>query len=100
MGQTYLFSKETRDTAYEEETSYCFKLRTGRGWLHLNRKATKLIEHDDYYEVVLADWYINVGEKFIAETLTRQESCKRLKEHYYFLKKIKDDKERENRQDS
>ena len=56
MATTYLFSKKSRDEAYEHDTSYCFKLRRGKGWLHLNRKATELIEHDDHFEVSLADW--------------------------------------------
>jgi hypothetical protein len=97
MGQTYLFSKKTRDKAYEEDTSYCFRLRTGNGWLHLNRKATKLIEHEDHYEVILADWYINIGDKFISQTLKRQNDCKDLQDYYYFLKNIENDKGRENK---
>ena len=69
MPQTYLFSKQSRDQVYEQETSYCFKLRRGKGWLHLNRKATELIEHDDHFEVRLADWYINIGDKFISQDI-------------------------------
>ena len=83
MAQTYLFSKQSRDEAYEHETSYCFKLRMGKGWMHLNRKATELIEHDDHYEVRLADWYINVGDKFISQTIIRQEQCQELQEWYF-----------------
>jgi len=91
MGQTYLFSKETRDEHFDTDTSYAFRLRVGRGWLQLNKKATKLVEHDDQLEVKLADWYIKVGDKFIAETVIRQERCNDLQEYYYFLKNIKDD---------
>ena len=82
MAQTYLFSKQSRDQVYEQETSYCFKLRRGKGWLHLNRKATELIEQDDHYEVRLADWYINIGDKFISQTIIRQEQCQELQEWY------------------
>ena len=82
MAMTYLFSKQSRDEAYEHDTSYCFKLRRGKGWLHLNRKATKLIEHDDHFEVKLADWYINIGDKFISQTIIRQEQCQELQEWY------------------
>ena len=91
MAQTYLFSKTTRDEAFDTDTSYAFRLRVGRGWLHLNKKATELIEHDDHFELILADWYINVGEKFIADTVIRQERCNDLQEYYHFLKNIKDD---------
>ena len=83
MAQIYLFSKQSRDQVYEQETSYCFKLRRGKGWLHLNRKATELIEHDDHYEVILADWYINIGHKFISQTIIRQEQCQELQEWYF-----------------
>ena len=86
MEQTYLFSKETRDEHFDTDTSYAFRLRIGRGWLHLNKKATKLIEHDDHLEVKLADWYINVGDKFIGETVVRQERCNDLQEEYYELR--------------
>ena len=86
MAQTYLFSKQSRDQVYEQETSYCFKLRRGKGWLHLNRKATELLEHDDHYEVRLADWYINIGDKFISQTIIRQEQCQELQEWYYKTK--------------
>ena len=86
MAQTYLFSKQSRDEAYEHDTSYCFKLRRGKGWMHLNRKATELIEHDAHYEVRLADWYINVGDKFISQTIIRQEQCQELQEWYYKTK--------------
>jgi len=86
MAQTYLFSKQSRDQVYEHETSYCFKLRRGKGWLHLNRKATELIEYDDHYEVRLADWYINIGDKFISQTIIRQEQCQELQEWYYKIK--------------
>ncbi len=90
METTYLFSKESRDEVYDHDTSYCFRLRR-KGWIHLNKKATKLIEHDDHYEVKLADWYINIGDKFITETIARQDKCKDLQDYYYFLKNIKDD---------
>ena len=86
MAQIYLFSKQSRDQVYEQETSYCFKLRRGKGWLHLNRKATELIEHDDHFEVRLADWYINIGDKFISQTIIRQEQCQELQEWYYKIK--------------
>ena len=91
MAKTYLFSKTTRDEHYDTDTSYAFRLRVGRGWLHLNKKATELIEHDDHLEIKLADWYINVGDKFIADTVIRQERCNDLQEFYNFLKNIKDD---------
>jgi len=97
MAQTYLFSKKSREEAYDNDTSYSFKLRRGQGWMQLNKKATTLIEYDDYYEVILADWYINVGDKFIAQSLTRQRYCQELQDYYNLLKKIKDDKERKNR---
>ena len=83
MAQTYLFSKQSRDEVYEQETSYCFKLRRGKGWMHLNKKATQLIEHDDHYKVILADWYINIGDKFISQTIIRQEQCQELQEWYF-----------------
>ena len=82
MATTYRFSKQSRDQVYEHETSYCFKLRRGKGWLHLNRKATELVEQDDHYEVRLADWYINIGDKFISQTIIRQEHCQELQEWY------------------
>ena len=90
MAQTYLFSKESREEIYDYDTAYCFRLRR-KGWIHLNKKATKLIEHDDHFEVKLADWYINIGDKFITETIARQDKCKDLQDYYYFLKNIKDD---------
>ena len=86
MATTYRFSKQSRDQVYEHDTSYCFKLRRGKGWLHLNRKATELIEHDDHFEVRLADWYINIGDKFISQTIIRQEQCQELQEWYYKTK--------------
>ena len=86
MATTYRFSKQSRDQVYEHDTSYCFKLRRGKGWMHLNRKATELIEHDDHFEVRLADWYINIGDKFISQTIIRQEQCQELQEWYYKTK--------------
>jgi hypothetical protein len=68
MAQTYLFSKQSRDQVYEHDTSFCFKLRRGKGWLHLNRKAT------------------NIGDKFISQTIIRQEHCQELQEWYYKTK--------------
>ena len=59
--------------------------------MNLLTGATELIEHDDHLEIKLADWYINVGEKFIADTVIRQEHCNDLQEYYHFLKNIKDD---------
>ena len=89
MEKIYHFSKDSREKVYDQETSYCFKLRRGKGWMHLNKKATKLVEHNDYYEVKLADWYINIGDKFITETIIRQENCQELEDHY---KKMKNEK--------
>jgi hypothetical protein len=82
MAKTYLFSKESREKVYDLETSYCFKLRRNKGWLHLNKKATKLVEKENHYEVTLADWYINIGDKFITQTIIRQENCQELEDHY------------------
>lgn len=82
MEKTYLFSKESREEVYDLETSYCFKLRRNKGWLHLNKKATKLVEKENHYEVTLADWYINIGDKFITQTIIRQENCQELEDHY------------------
>ena len=67
--------------------------------IHHYTKHQDFISIDEYYknkyndilEVKLADWYINVGDKFIAETVIRQERCNDLQEYYYFLKNIKDD---------
>jgi hypothetical protein len=87
MGKTYLFNKDSREEVYDLETSYCFKLRRGKGWMHLNKKATKLVEKENYYEVTLADWYINIGDKFITQTIIRQENCQEL-EDFYFKTKI------------
>jgi hypothetical protein len=82
MGKTYLFSKYSREKVYDQETSYCFKLRYNKGWLHLNKKATKLVEKENHYEVTLADWYINIGDKFITQTIIRQENCQELEDFY------------------
>ena len=82
MGKTYLFNKDSREEVYDLETSYCFKLRRNKGWLHLNKKATKLVEKENHYEVTLADWYINIGDKFITQTIIRQENCQELEDHY------------------
>jgi len=82
MGKTYLFSKYSREEVYDQETSYCFKLRYNKGWLHLNKKATKLVEKENHYEVTLADWYINIGDKFITQTIIRQENCQELEDFY------------------
>ena len=82
MAQSYHLSKQSRDEAFDHESSYCFKLRRGKGWMHLNRKATELIEQDDHYEVRLEDWYINIGDKFISQTIIRQEHCQELQEWY------------------
>ena len=87
MGKTYLFNKDSREEVYDQDTSYCFKLRRGKGWMHLNKKATKLVEKDNHYEVTLADWYINIGDKFITQTIIRQENCQEL-EDYYIKTKI------------
>ena len=87
MGKTYLFSNDSREEVYDQDTSYCFKLRRGKGWMHLNKKATKLVEKDNHYEVTLADWYINIGDKFITQTIIRQENCQEL-EDYYIKTKI------------
>ena len=86
MEKTYLFSKDSREEVYDLDTSYCFKLRRGKGWIHLNKKATKLVEHDDHYEVKLAEWYINIGDKFITQTIIRQEQCQELEDHYIKIK--------------
>ena len=51
MAQTYLFSKQSRDEAYEHDTSYCFKLRRGKGWMHLNRKATLIELNEEYIAI-------------------------------------------------
>ncbi len=45
METTYLFSKESREEIYDYDTAYCFRLRR-KGWIHLNKKATKLIERN------------------------------------------------------
>ena len=97
MAQTYLFSKQSRDEVYDHDTSYCFRLRRGKGWLHLNKKATELIEHDDHFELILADWYININHscKFISQRILRQEQCQELQEWY--LKQKQYEKERANR---
>ena len=97
MAQTYLFSKQSRDEVYDHDTSYCFRLRRGKGWLHLNKKATELIEHDDHFELRLADWYININHsgKFISQRIIRQEQCQELQEWY--LKQKEYEKERANR---
>tara|TARA_R100000773_G_scaffold319_3_gene575 strand:+ start:213 stop:482 length:270 start_codon:yes stop_codon:yes gene_type:complete len=89
MEKTYLFSKDSREEVYDLDTSYCFKLRRGKGWIHLNKKATKLVEHDDHYEVKLAEWYINIGDKFITQTIIRQEQCQELQDHYIKIKNEK-----------
>tara|TARA_R100001510_G_C7633792_1_gene192300 strand:- start:506 stop:775 length:270 start_codon:yes stop_codon:yes gene_type:complete len=89
MEKTYLFSKDSREEVYDLDTSYCFKLRRGKGWIHLNKKATKLVEHDDHYEVKLAEWYINIGDKFITQTIIRQEQCQELEDHYIKIKNEK-----------
>ncbi len=89
MEKTYLFSKDSREEVYDLDTSYCFKLRRGKGWMHLNKKATKLVEHDDHYEVKLAEWYINIGDKFITQTIIRQEQCQELEDHYIKIKNEK-----------
>ena len=89
MEKTYLFSKDSREEVYDLDTSYCFKLRRGKGWIHLNKKATKLVEHDDHYEVKLAEWYINTGVKFITQTIIRQEQCQELQDHYIKIKNEK-----------
>ena len=100
MAQTYLFSKQSREEVYDHDTAYCFKLRRGKGWMHLNKKATKLIEHDDHYEVILQDWYISVyhSGKFIAQRILRQEQCQELQEWY--LKQKENEKKGANRQDT
>jgi len=82
MGKTYLFNKDSREEVYDQDTSYCFKLRRGKGWMHLNKKATKLVEKENHYEVTLADWYINIGDKFITQTIIRQENCQELEDFY------------------
>ena len=89
MEKTYLFSKDSREEVYDLDTSYCFKLRRGKGWMHLNKKATKLVEHDDHYEVKLAEQYINIGDKFITQTIIRQEQCQELEDHYIKIKNEK-----------
>jgi len=89
MGKTYLFNKDSREEVYDLETSYCFKLRRGKGWMHLNKKATKLVEKENYYEVTLADWYINIGDKFITQTIIRQEQCQELEDFYLKTKNEK-----------
>ena len=86
MGKTYLFNKDSREEVYDQETSYCFKLRRGKGWMHLNKKATKLVEKENHFVVILADWYINVGDKFISQTIIRQEQCQELQEWYFKTK--------------
>ena len=79
MAQTYLFSKQSRDEVYDHDTSYCFRLRRGKGWLHLNKKATELIEHDDHFELRLADWYININHsgKFISQRILKTRAMSR-----------------------
>ena len=89
MEKTYLFSKESREKVYDQNTSYCFKLRRNKGWLHLNKKATKLVEKENHYEVTLADWYINIGDKFITQTIIRQEQCQELEDFYLKTKNEK-----------
>jgi len=89
MGKTYLFNKDSREEVYDQDTSYCFKLRRGKGWMHLNKKATKLVEKDNHYEVTLADWYINIGDKFITQTIIRQENCQELEDYYIKTKNEK-----------
>ena len=90
----YHFSKDSREKVYDLETSYCFKLRRGKGWMHLNKKATRLIEKENHFVVILADWYINIGDKFITETIIRQEQCQELEDFYLSQKKILDEKTR------
>ena len=94
MEKIYHFSKDSREEVYDLDTSYCFKLRRGKGWMHLNRKATRLIEKENHFVVILADWYINIGDKFITETIIRQEQCQELEDFYLSQKKILDEKTR------
>ena len=89
MEKIYHFSKDSREKVYDLETSYCFKLRRGKGWMHLNKKATRLIEKENHFVVILADWYINIGDKFITETIIRQEQCQELEDFYLKTKNEK-----------
>ena len=82
MAQIYHFSKNRRDESSDFETSFAFKLPLGRGWLHLNKKATLLEEYDDYIKVTIQDWYINNSEKFIDESIKRRSQCELLHKDY------------------
>ena len=56
-----------------------------------------MTEYDDFYEVVIADWYLdNPYNKIIHESIKRRLKCERLQEHYFRLKKT-NDKKRENK---
>jgi hypothetical protein len=88
MATTYLFRKQAREEVYDYDTSYCFKLPRGKGWLHLNKKATKLVEKDDCFEVTLAHWYIDLRDKHIGAIMLRQDQCKELQENYYKYKEL------------
>ena len=96
MSMTYRFNKNSRDKVYDYETSYCFKVPCD-GWLHLNRKATKLIEHDDHFEVILADWYVNHPDgKYILESVKRREKCEKIQKVYEITKQQKNGQNKAN----
>ena len=92
MPLIYRFNKNSRDEVYDYETSYCFKVPCD-GWVHLNRKATKLIEHDDHFEVILADWYVNNPDgKYIIESVKRRDKCEKIQRVYEVAKELENDR--------
>lgn len=88
MAQIYHFSKRRREKSYDYETSFCFKLPLGRGWLHLNKKATQLQTFDDYIKVTIQDWYIMNSDKHIVDNVVRRSNCELLQDEYETEKKL------------
>ena len=54
-GTDLAFLVNNHETKYmNHDTSYCFRLRRGKGLVTLKGKATELIEHDDHFELRLS----------------------------------------------
>ena len=93
---TYRFRKKDRCEMHDFDTSYSFRNRAAnefrKRWFTLNKKATTLIEHEDHFEVILQDWYINANHngKFNEGAYDRQFYCEALNELYEQEKKGND----------
>lgn len=83
----YHFNKRAWQKGFDYDDSYCIRSPriNGRNIISLNKKYTKITEHDDYLEVEIDDWYIKTPKfdsPYYDQTINRIEALKYLSDEY------------------